>query len=79
MWRGLWAYPRKCDNMTSDIDKWNRWIEHLSVTSGKTSVKLSNIEKTLDKYIVMHRRMHLINTLLILGVIGLNGLLLFYI
>tara|TARA_R110002050_G_scaffold217356_1_gene353398 strand:+ start:316 stop:513 length:198 start_codon:yes stop_codon:yes gene_type:complete len=65
--------------MTSDIDKWNRWIEHLSVTSGKTSVKLSNIEKTLDKYIVMHRRMLLINTLLILGVIGLNGLLLFYI
>ena len=79
MWQGLWVYLRKCDSMTSDIDKWNRWIEHLSVTSGKTSVKLSNIEKTLDKYIVMHRRMLLINTLLILGVIGLNGLLLFYI
>ena len=64
--------------MTTDLEKWNAWIKSLSITSSNTSVKLNNIEKTLKKYHKIHRRMLWYNTLLLLGVLGLNGLLLFY-
>lgn len=64
--------------MTSDIEKWNTWVKHLGSTSANTSVKVSNIEKTLKEYQTTNKRMLWFNTLLLLGVIGLNGILLFY-
>ncbi len=64
--------------MTSDIEKWNTWVKHLGSTSASTSVTVSNIEKTLKEYQTTNKRMLWFNTLLLLGVIGLNGLLLFY-
>ena len=64
--------------MTSDIEKWNTWVKHLGSTTANTSVTVSNIEKTLKEYQTTNKRMLWFNTLLLLGVIGLNGLLLFY-
>tara|TARA_R110000851_G_scaffold259993_2_gene412542 strand:+ start:98 stop:295 length:198 start_codon:yes stop_codon:yes gene_type:complete len=64
--------------MTSEVDRWNAWVKHLSTTSGSTSVTVGNIEKALKEYYQLNRRMLWINTLLLLGVLGLNGLLLFY-
>jgi hypothetical protein len=64
--------------MTSDIEKWNTWVKHLGSTTANTSVTVSNIEKTLKEYQTTNKRMLWFNTLLLLGVIGLNGILLFY-
>ncbi len=64
--------------MTSDIEKWNTWIKHLGSTSANTSVTVSNIEKTLKEYHTINKRMLWITQILLIGVIGLNGLLLFY-
>jgi len=64
--------------MTSERERWNQWISHLSATSGSTAVKVSNIEKTLKEYHNNNRRMHWVTQILIIGVIGLNGILLFY-
>ena len=64
--------------MTSETDRWNAWVKHLSTTSGNTSVSVGNIERTLKEYQVLNKRMLWINTLLLLGVMFLNGLLLFY-
>ena len=74
----LWGYLHKCDNMATDTERWNAWVQHLSQTSGSTAVKVSNIEKTLKKYHIKSMRMLWITQLLLIGVIGLNGLLLFY-
>jgi len=64
--------------MASDIEKWNTWINHLGSTTANTSVTVSNIEKTLKEYRTVSKRMLWFNTILMLGVIGLNGILLFY-
>lgn len=64
--------------MTSDIEKWNTWVKQLGSTTANTSVTVSNIEKTLKEYQTTNKRMLWFNTLLLLGVIGLNGILLFY-
>jgi hypothetical protein len=64
--------------MATDIEKWNAWIKHLSQTSGNTAVKVSNIEKTLKEYQNKSMRMLWITQLLLIGLVGLNGLLLFY-
>lgn len=74
----LWEYLHKCDYMTSERERWNAWVSHLSQTSGSTAVKVSNIEKTLEKYQTKSMRMHWITQILVIGVIGLNGILLFY-
>jgi len=39
---------------------------------------VSNIEKTLREYHTINKRMLWITQILLIGVIGLNGLLLFY-
>jgi len=64
--------------MTTVKERWNAWISHLSSTSGTTSVTVSNIEKTLKEYHTINKRMLWITQILLIGVIGLNGLLLFY-
>lgn len=64
--------------MPTEMEKWNAWVSQLATTSANTTVKVSNIEKTLKKYHTKNARMLWITQLLILGVIGLNGLLLFY-
>ena len=77
MLRGLWVLHR-CEFMPTEMEKWNAWVSQLATTSANTSVKVSNIEKTLKKYHTKNARMLWITQLLILGVIGLNGILLFY-
>ena len=64
--------------MPTEMEKWNAWISQLANTSANTSVKLSNIEKTLKEYHTINKRMLWITQILLIGVIGLNGLLLFY-
>tara|TARA_B100001094_G_scaffold155312_1_gene150328 strand:- start:6230 stop:6427 length:198 start_codon:yes stop_codon:yes gene_type:complete len=64
--------------MPSETEKWNAWVSQLANSMANTSVKVSNIEKTLEEYQNKSMRMLWITQLLILGVIGLNGLLLFY-
>lgn len=64
--------------MATEKERWNAWVSHLSSTSGSTSVTVSNIEKTLKEYHTINKRMLWITQILLIGVIGLNGLLLFY-
>lgn len=64
--------------MPTEMEKWNAWVSQLANTSANTSVKVSNIEKTLKEYKTVSKRMLWFNTILMLGVIGLNGILLFY-
>jgi len=54
-----------------DGNEWHIWCN--SVTD-----KLTNLEKTLTSYKQVSKRMLWFNTLLLLGIIGLNGILLFY-
>lgn len=52
-------------------DEWHTWCYDVVG-------RITKIEKTLTKYHNIQKRMLWINAMMILGVIGLNGLLLFY-
>tara|TARA_R100000742_G_C4278500_1_gene101389 strand:+ start:986 stop:1183 length:198 start_codon:yes stop_codon:yes gene_type:complete len=64
--------------MPTEMEKWNAWVSQLANSMANTSVKVSNIEKTLNKYHNKNMRMLWITQLLLIGLVGLNGLLLFY-
>ena len=51
--------------------EWHEWCKDVTK-------RLTNLEKTLNKYHTIQKRMLWFDSILLIGLVGLNGLLLFY-